>query len=163
MTDFEQIEDGSAMLDLTNVSDGTLLTCMRESGIFGPKELTSNVFYIDNVRNAWRLFTHSTLDANYNSWMDTWNAFEQYARQLSKDFKVDFLNVDGVEHWKRFDESNMLPEETPYDLYFSDHGKIRIYDNGSVTLGMNSLGHCSVIYLHTMEEFMQKLARQKGF
>lgn len=163
ITDFEKIKDGRKMLSLTTISDGTLLTCVKESGLFGGKTITNNVFYLDKIRNAWRLFTHSTLESNYGNWMDSWNAFIAYIPTLSNQFKADFLMVNSVDHCARFDESSMLPEDSPYDLYFSVYGRIRIYDNGQITMGTAHLGHIAIAYLDGMTAFLSQAKETKGF
>jgi hypothetical protein len=162
MNDFDKIQDGTKMLQLTNVSDGTLLSCIRESGIFGGKTVISPS-YMDKIRNAWRLFTQSTIQKDYNSWVDNWKAFLVYASSSSVEFKSDFLVVSGVEHCSRFDENSRFPEDLPYDLYFTPFGRVRIYDDGQITLGINHLGHTTTAFLDGMTAFCNQASNQKGF
>lgn len=154
ISDFEGIEDGRRMLDLTSVSDGTLVTCAKKSGIFGSGDtLSTDPEYLYAIKHAWMLFTQSTLNGDYRSWVDNWHAFIDYAKTASEAFKQKLLGLDGVILDARFDENSpaYLQGEVPYTLFLTPSGRVKVYDDGRVIRGTTYLGHAVTLMLHNLK------------
>jgi hypothetical protein len=69
------IEDNEKVINLTGISDGTLLTCLKQTNAFGHGDILRNYIHMQNIRLLWKDFTYSTLQNHYENWIDCWNAF----------------------------------------------------------------------------------------
>ena len=68
-----------SVIDLTNVSNGTLLTCCRRSKSFA--DISSECEDIEKVRKKWRAFLSAQSDRlliRCNDWQDAWSIFIKY-------------------------------------------------------------------------------------
>lgn len=143
------------MHKLTCVSDGTLVTCAKQSGIFGKgSELSQNPDYLKDIRLAWMLYTQSTLDNNYSSWVDSWQAFITYAQNTSKEFNHELKRLECIGLSAKFEdpEDNTKSHTSHYFL----QGKVDVYDNGKILAGDTLIGHCATITLHGLNSIHEK-------
>lgn len=129
------------IINLSNISDGSLLACCRESKAFHCVENT--YMEIDKVRFAWRDFlVNSDATAQCVTWVDAWNNFCDYA---------DTEALEYAEHSIKEEFSGELEIEFPesktsqaYKLFQTNIGRIRLYANGLITQGTENIGFASV-------------------
>lgn len=153
LTDFKHIKPSDEAVRLTAVSRGSLLTCVKQSGIFNPAGAADQAKYLDEIYQAWVLYAHSTIETGYHSWIASWDAFVDYAKTVAVvEFKCELVDEHNVKHVARFDD-----EFAPYDLYKINLGNLRIYDNGLVTVSTKNLGHVVTISLGDLQQWIKNV------
>jgi len=107
------------ILELTNISDGSLLTCCRQSSTF--THVTNSYVELDKIRNSWRGFlANSDVVPSCESWVDAWKEFTNSVDSMTIEDTTNSVVYTPVaeylfnkgytlnQFWAEFEESSTL-------------------------------------------------------
>lgn len=116
----------------TTISNGTLLTCCRESKAFS--NIRNHFMHLDNLRGAWFCYlidnVKSDNPVHFDTWMDAWNSFEAYARTTAIN-EYEKLLVKKFEG-KLIRTIKPTKNHDGYTVYDSIMGKSKLFNNGEI-------------------------------
>lgn len=134
LTDFDKVTPNNRIAELTNVSNGTLMTITKECGFFEVTGVSAGIIqrdHLDSIRKAWKLFTAFKLEQgeSIQSWVDCWDEFTTYIAEQCLDlFKAAVAEIDSIG-----EPTRITPRIGIYDAFDAPKGEFQLHYNGVIT------------------------------
>ena len=135
-----------------NLSDGTLVSLMRESDAFYcfAKTVQNDAVIMRQFVNTFQDFVdNSTNVSPTTTWKEAWRLFETFSMTEAKEYVIDAYNDRGEDTIYFKEERDF----TSYTLVSSKAlGPVRVHDNGHVTNREHLLGPAAYVLYMTSNQ-----------